>query len=206
MSGRWRLSKRPRAEADAHARVPPLLPLSTSRKGLSNAVSCWYCDCKITSFNEPIFHFGRRHARFLFRFSLSLVVFLSVEYLIFVFTVCSSGSSSFFLLLTRLMQNCLFIYFTFMWIVAGFWERGFRSGLVFLLLLLLLLPRYQLTLYILLFTIIFSNFLLALLFQFVFVFVLIDFWGELKSSRSRLSVSKTSDEFETPKEIEMAGL
>ncbi|XP_022995357.1 membrane-bound transcription factor site-2 protease homolog [Cucurbita maxima] len=65
MPGRWRLSKRPRAEADANARVPPLLPLSTSRKGLSNAVSCWYCDCKITSFNEPIFHFGRRHARVL---------------------------------------------------------------------------------------------------------------------------------------------
>lgn len=65
MSGRWRRSKRPMAQADAHAHIPPLLPLTTSRKGLSNAISCWYCDCKITSFNELIFQFGRRHARVL---------------------------------------------------------------------------------------------------------------------------------------------
>lgn len=102
MSGRWRRSKRPMAQADAHAHIPPLLPLTTSRKGLSNAISCWYCDCKITSFNELIFQFGRRHARFLFQFQSSVVVLLSVEHFIstlfFFFPVCSAVSSSFFLL------------------------------------------------------------------------------------------------------------
>ncbi|XP_027346730.1 membrane-bound transcription factor site-2 protease homolog isoform X2 [Abrus precatorius] len=44
-----------------------LLPLhaSSSTHHISNTVSCWYCDYKITSFNKPLFHFGRRHARIL---------------------------------------------------------------------------------------------------------------------------------------------
>ncbi|KAK7360792.1 hypothetical protein VNO77_02807 [Canavalia gladiata] len=44
-----------------------LLPLhvSSSSNHVSNIVSCWYCDYKISSFNKPLFHFGRRHARFL---------------------------------------------------------------------------------------------------------------------------------------------
>lgn len=69
MPGRWRRSKRSMAQVDVHAHIPSLLPLTTSRKGISNAISCWYCDYKITSFNELIFQFGRRHARFLFQFS-----------------------------------------------------------------------------------------------------------------------------------------
>ncbi|XP_008437654.1 membrane-bound transcription factor site-2 protease homolog isoform X2 [Cucumis melo] len=63
MPGRWRRSKRSMAQVDVHAHIPSLLPLTTSRKGISNAISCWYCDYKITSFNELIFQFGRRALR-----------------------------------------------------------------------------------------------------------------------------------------------
>ncbi|KAA8537145.1 hypothetical protein F0562_029629 [Nyssa sinensis] len=38
-----------------------LLPLRVRR--LSNTISCWYCDFKISALNEPLFRFGRRHAR-----------------------------------------------------------------------------------------------------------------------------------------------
>ncbi|XP_059656240.1 membrane-bound transcription factor site-2 protease homolog [Cornus florida] len=38
-----------------------LLPLRVTHQ--SNTVSCWYCDFKISFFNEPLFAFGRRHAR-----------------------------------------------------------------------------------------------------------------------------------------------
>ncbi|XP_022155332.1 membrane-bound transcription factor site-2 protease homolog isoform X2 [Momordica charantia] len=61
MAGRWRRIKR----ADVGAHTPPLLPLTTSRPRLSHTISCCYCDCKITSFNQPIFRFGRTHARLL---------------------------------------------------------------------------------------------------------------------------------------------
>ncbi|XP_049348528.1 membrane-bound transcription factor site-2 protease homolog [Solanum verrucosum] len=40
-----------------------LLPVRVNR--LSNAVSCWYCDCKSSILNEPLFRFGRRYSRFL---------------------------------------------------------------------------------------------------------------------------------------------
>ncbi|XP_050225099.1 membrane-bound transcription factor site-2 protease homolog [Mercurialis annua] len=52
-----------------------LLPLQTSSSSsssqtqnpcdLSNTISCWYCDYKITAFNSHLFRFGRRHAQFL---------------------------------------------------------------------------------------------------------------------------------------------
>lgn len=44
-----------------------ILPLhaSSSSHNVSNTISCWYCDYKICSFNRPLFHFGRRYARFL---------------------------------------------------------------------------------------------------------------------------------------------
>ncbi|CAK9135405.1 unnamed protein product [Ilex paraguariensis] len=38
-----------------------LLPLRV--RHLSNTVSCWYCDFKTSALNEPLFRFGRRHAR-----------------------------------------------------------------------------------------------------------------------------------------------
>ncbi|XP_020226345.1 membrane-bound transcription factor site-2 protease homolog isoform X2 [Cajanus cajan] len=43
-----------------------LLPLhaSSSSHNVSNTVSCWYCDYKISMFNRPLFHFGRRYSRF----------------------------------------------------------------------------------------------------------------------------------------------
>uniref|UniRef100_A0A3Q7EDY4 Uncharacterized protein n=1 Tax=Solanum lycopersicum TaxID=4081 RepID=A0A3Q7EDY4_SOLLC len=48
--GRWRSNQ-------------TLLPVRVNR--LSNAVSCWYCDCKSSILNEPLFRFGRRYSRFL---------------------------------------------------------------------------------------------------------------------------------------------
>ncbi|XP_068666046.1 membrane-bound transcription factor site-2 protease homolog [Aristolochia californica] len=44
-------------------RSQTLLPLSSTR--LSHSISCWYCDFKISVFNEPLFFFGRRNTRFL---------------------------------------------------------------------------------------------------------------------------------------------
>ncbi|KAL2334187.1 hypothetical protein Fmac_015400 [Flemingia macrophylla] len=43
-----------------------LLPLhaSSSSSNVSNTISCWYCDYKISKFNRPLFHFGRRYSRF----------------------------------------------------------------------------------------------------------------------------------------------
>ncbi|KAL9327246.1 hypothetical protein ACSQ67_007891 [Phaseolus vulgaris] len=45
-----------------------LLPLhassSSNSSNFSNTVSCCYCDYKISSFNKPLFHFGRRYSRF----------------------------------------------------------------------------------------------------------------------------------------------
>ncbi|KAG9448066.1 hypothetical protein H6P81_014194 [Aristolochia fimbriata] len=40
-----------------------LLPLRSTR--LLHTISCWYCDFKISVFNEPFYSFGRRNARFL---------------------------------------------------------------------------------------------------------------------------------------------
>ncbi|GAB4830390.1 hypothetical protein Ancab_020027 [Ancistrocladus abbreviatus] len=40
-----------------------LLPLRS--RHLYNSVSCWYCDLKISSLNEPLYRFGLRYARFL---------------------------------------------------------------------------------------------------------------------------------------------
>ncbi|XP_058101061.1 membrane-bound transcription factor site-2 protease homolog isoform X2 [Magnolia sinica] len=51
--GRWRRS----------ARAQTLLPLRTTH--LSHTTSCWYCDFKISTFNELLFSLGRKHARFL---------------------------------------------------------------------------------------------------------------------------------------------
>ncbi|KAK7386609.1 hypothetical protein VNO78_26943 [Psophocarpus tetragonolobus] len=44
-----------------------LLPLnaSSSSHNVSNTISCWYCDYKISSFNRPLLQFGRRYSRFL---------------------------------------------------------------------------------------------------------------------------------------------
>ncbi|KAM0038388.1 putative S2P endopeptidase [Helianthus debilis subsp. tardiflorus] len=41
-----------------------LLPLRRSPH-LSNSISCWYCDFKTSVFNDPLFHFGRKHFRWL---------------------------------------------------------------------------------------------------------------------------------------------
>uniref|UniRef100_A0A7N0SXS5 Endopeptidase S2P n=1 Tax=Kalanchoe fedtschenkoi TaxID=63787 RepID=A0A7N0SXS5_KALFE len=40
-----------------------LLPLRSSR--LSNTISCYYCDFKISAFNQPLFHFGQRYSGWL---------------------------------------------------------------------------------------------------------------------------------------------
>ncbi|KAL9239672.1 hypothetical protein vseg_013974 [Gypsophila vaccaria] len=56
-----------------------LLPLRSTN--FTNTLSCWYCDLKITRFNEPIYKFGQHYNRFLrvwftvgTGFSLSLLV------------------------------------------------------------------------------------------------------------------------------------
>ncbi|RYR27396.1 hypothetical protein Ahy_B01g051431 isoform B [Arachis hypogaea] len=50
-----------------HTRTNTLLPLHAAsyHHVPNNTISCWYCDYKISTFNKPLFHFGRRHARFL---------------------------------------------------------------------------------------------------------------------------------------------
>ncbi|XAR56188.1 S2P endopeptidase [Bertholletia excelsa] len=54
----WR---RPRRIRRGQSRT--LLPSRVTR--LSNTVSCWYCDFKTSAFNQLLFRFGRRYARFL---------------------------------------------------------------------------------------------------------------------------------------------
>ncbi|CAM8891182.1 unnamed protein product [Rhodiola kirilowii] len=60
-----------------------LLPLRSSR--VSNTISCYYCDFKIYAFNQPLFRFGRRYAKWLKRwfsvgvgFSLATLVGVTV--------------------------------------------------------------------------------------------------------------------------------
>ncbi|GMH02414.1 hypothetical protein Nepgr_004253 [Nepenthes gracilis] len=55
-------ARRLRRFARAHAHT--LLPLR-SRQRISNTISCWYCDLKISALNESIYIFGQKHARFL---------------------------------------------------------------------------------------------------------------------------------------------
>ncbi|KAK9747764.1 hypothetical protein RND81_02G013600 [Saponaria officinalis] len=52
-----------RFRRQTRTRGQTLLPLRFTH--LSNTISCWYCDLKITCFNEPIYHFGQKHSRFL---------------------------------------------------------------------------------------------------------------------------------------------
>ncbi|KAK6233198.1 hypothetical protein SCA6_003271 [Theobroma cacao] len=57
-----------RARRFGAARLPlrASLPSPSHRvAAASNAVSCWYCDLKISAFNEPLFRFGRNHAAIL---------------------------------------------------------------------------------------------------------------------------------------------
>ncbi|CAO2818922.1 unnamed protein product [Amaranthus hypochondriacus] len=56
MEGR-RFRRQPRT------RTQTLLPLRSTR--LSNTISCWYCDFKISRFNESIYQFGQKYARYL---------------------------------------------------------------------------------------------------------------------------------------------
>uniref|UniRef100_A0A803MFL9 Uncharacterized protein n=1 Tax=Chenopodium quinoa TaxID=63459 RepID=A0A803MFL9_CHEQI len=52
-----------RFRRQARIRAHTLLPLRSTR--LSNTISCWYCDLKISRFNEPIYQFGQKYARYL---------------------------------------------------------------------------------------------------------------------------------------------
>ncbi|XP_057971621.1 membrane-bound transcription factor site-2 protease homolog isoform X2 [Malania oleifera] len=70
---RWRRSVIGRRSSNA------LLPLRV--KHLSNTISCWYCDLKISALNQSVFRFGRRHARFL-RFWFSMGIGFSLATLI----------------------------------------------------------------------------------------------------------------------------
>ncbi|KAI7738236.1 hypothetical protein M8C21_009767 [Ambrosia artemisiifolia] len=56
--------RRPIRRPNTSAPSRTLLPLHRSPH-LSNSISCWYCDFKTSVFNEPIFHFGRKHFRWL---------------------------------------------------------------------------------------------------------------------------------------------
>ncbi|PIA37562.1 hypothetical protein AQUCO_03000260v1 [Aquilegia coerulea] len=44
-----------------------LLPIRRPqhRPSFSHTISCWYCDLKISAFNDFLFSFGRKHTRFL---------------------------------------------------------------------------------------------------------------------------------------------
>ncbi|KAK9268079.1 hypothetical protein L1049_010518 [Liquidambar formosana] len=63
-----------------------LLPLHARR--LSNTISCWYCDFKISAFNQPIFRFGRRHVR-CWRVWFSTGIGFSVTALLGVTMICA---------------------------------------------------------------------------------------------------------------------
>ncbi|XP_021842917.1 membrane-bound transcription factor site-2 protease homolog isoform X2 [Spinacia oleracea] len=52
-----------RFRRQARVRGQTILPLRSTR--LSNTISCWYCDLKFCRFNEPIYQFGQKYARFL---------------------------------------------------------------------------------------------------------------------------------------------
>ncbi|CAA0814444.1 Peptidase M50 family protein [Striga hermonthica] len=65
-----------------------LLPMRTTRQ-LFNTVSCWYCDFKFSTFNEPLFRFGRRHSRSLrVWFSLGTGFSLAALFGVTVIMVC----------------------------------------------------------------------------------------------------------------------
>ncbi|KAK9989550.1 hypothetical protein SO802_029789 [Lithocarpus litseifolius] len=52
--------------SNTRSHSPSLLPLHTTpNPNISNSISCWYCDYKITALNQPLFRFGRRYARVL---------------------------------------------------------------------------------------------------------------------------------------------
>ncbi|KAJ4982339.1 hypothetical protein NE237_033176 [Protea cynaroides] len=64
-------------------RVQTLLPLRATNR-LTNTISFWYCDLKITAFNEPLFYFGRKYARclrcwFLMGIGFTLMTLLGVS-------------------------------------------------------------------------------------------------------------------------------
>ncbi|WCJ24433.1 hypothetical protein M5689_006393 [Euphorbia peplus] len=46
-----------------HSALPLQAPQSRTSY-ISNTISCWYCDYKISSLNAPLFRFGRRHTAF----------------------------------------------------------------------------------------------------------------------------------------------
>ena len=53
------------ARGNSRSQTRSLLPIRTTLPNVSNTISCWYCDYKISALNEPLFRFGRRHARIL---------------------------------------------------------------------------------------------------------------------------------------------
>uniref|UniRef100_A0A0D9YCJ6 Endopeptidase S2P n=1 Tax=Oryza glumipatula TaxID=40148 RepID=A0A0D9YCJ6_9ORYZ len=62
-------------------RAPPVLPSSAAARRAEHSVSCWYCDCKIYSFNDIIFNLGWRYARYM-RAWFSAGVYFSVVALV----------------------------------------------------------------------------------------------------------------------------
>lgn len=67
-SGRGRTMEERRVRRYGRGQTNTLLPLRTAEtriRRLSNTISCWYCDYKISALNVPLFRFGRRHAGFL---------------------------------------------------------------------------------------------------------------------------------------------
>ncbi|KAG8056003.1 hypothetical protein GUJ93_ZPchr0001g31562 [Zizania palustris] len=62
-------------------RPPTVLPSSAVAPLAEHSVSCWYCDCKIYSFNDIIFNLGRRYARYT-RAWFSVGVYFSVVALV----------------------------------------------------------------------------------------------------------------------------
>ncbi|CAJ1942093.1 unnamed protein product [Sphenostylis stenocarpa] len=56
--------RRSMPQRPSHRTLLPLHVSSSSSSNVSNTVSCWYCDYKISSFNRPLFHVGRRYSRF----------------------------------------------------------------------------------------------------------------------------------------------
>ncbi|GER51259.1 protease m50 membrane-bound transcription factorsite 2 protease [Striga asiatica] len=72
-----------------------LLPMRTTRQ-LFNTVSCWYCDFKFSTFNEPLFRFGRRHSRSLrVWFSMGIGFSLAALFGVTVIMVCEFVRAAF---------------------------------------------------------------------------------------------------------------
>ncbi len=111
------------ARGNSRSQTRSLLPIRTTLPNVSNTISCWYCDYKISALNEPLFRFGRRHARIL-RVWFSIGVGFGLTALFGVTTVISLSLSLKRIYATWLSHsvNIWNVFFFFFQILL--WELG----------------------------------------------------------------------------------